>query len=255
MITDDDADDADFMPYDATSDGDEDDGDDISGVDGELAKVTRHEIQDLMDGCWQTIAGPKDSNTSSYNEGKEIKAMDSSLPRHTDDNVERAKDSTTMHIAPVVPNQSGDSTFAEACGEKSIDVDIDTSNRTKSEATASSFSPSSSSSLDAARLSHNNSQTMQKGRIHDKGSGVVVSHLLSESRYTDLCLDEMPVCVIRNLLTRQINMAIQLLLQMLLISDHNSECFNRYILYILITYLTALLSFMHSVNHIHQVLS
>ena len=65
MITDDDADDADFMPQDMISDGEEDDADDISGVDGELAKVTRYEIQDLMDGCWQTIAGPKNSNTSS----------------------------------------------------------------------------------------------------------------------------------------------------------------------------------------------
>ena len=65
MITDDDADDADFMPQDMISDGEEDDADDISGVDGELAKVTRYEIQDLMDGCWQTIAGPKNSNTLS----------------------------------------------------------------------------------------------------------------------------------------------------------------------------------------------
>lgn len=221
MITDDDADDADFMPHDAISD--EDDGDDISGVDGELAKVTRHEIHDLMDGCWQTIAGPKDSSTSSFNKSKEVKSsMD------MNDDMERTTDSTDICTESdrVETCHSHDAALAESRSQNGLNEDTDKSHQTQSGMIAPSSSSCSSS--DTVKSGHHSTHAMQKGRIHEKGpGGVVVSHLLSESRYTDLCLDEIPVCVIRNLLTRQMSMAIQLLLQMLLISDIDSECFDR----------------------------
>ena len=57
----------------------------------------------------------------------------------------------------------------------------------------------------------------------------VVCHLLSDGidRLNDICVEDMPVSAIRNLVSRQLGMSIQILLQMLLVSNYDSECFNR----------------------------
>ena len=57
----------------------------------------------------------------------------------------------------------------------------------------------------------------------------VVNHLLNDGvgRFNDICVEDMPVCAIRNLVSRQMSMGIQILLQMLLVSEDGSECFER----------------------------
>ena len=254
MITDDDADDADFMPQDMISDGEEDDADDISGVDGELAKVTRYEIQDLMDGCWQTIAGPKNSNTSSsskdavdtrtpagqQNDHNHISSLPSSHSHSTSDaDIEFSMESNVVGVNnSSKPSQTNgyandSSTSSQAGDPSSGERNSKLQPHTVSISSSSSSLSASDNAVAASRHgSSNNIQGYQKGGrlAHEKSggaSGAVVSHLLGDSRYNDLCFDEVPVSVIRNILIKQINMATQLLLQMLLVSDDKSECFDK----------------------------
>ena len=61
----------------------------------------------------------------------------------------------------------------------------------------------------------------KSGLIHN-----FVKQLFSGRNLSDICVDGMPIDTIRKLVARQMSMAVQLIIQMLLLSDYNSECFN-----------------------------
>lgn len=54
----------------------------------------------------------------------------------------------------------------------------------------------------------------------------VVNQIFQGSKPSEICIEGMPIGAIRNLVSRQLSIGSQILLQLLLMSDDKSECFN-----------------------------
>ena len=146
-------------------------------------KIRGTEIQELMDGCWQTLA----AGSTGLIEATRINSL-----KHDTSGVGSAN--MNMHSN----HQDGTS------GGHDMEIDM---------------------VVDGNMHMHDKTEK-ERHRDLNATSGVV-SHIFSGVKPCDICVEGMPVGTIRKLTCRQISMALQILLQMFLLSDDTSECFNK----------------------------
>eukprot|EP01041_Mallomonas_annulata_P013104 gene13104-27667_t len=137
--------------------------------DNEFVKVAKHEVHELVDGCWQTIANNRPCLSPDLTGNK-------SISNYSDD--------LMQYDTPSSP-----------------------------------ISPQSS-----RKLNQDNHKEFLKNNTTISN---IVRNLLSGNNISDLCVDGMSVDTVRKLLARQMSMASQLLIQMLLIADQSSECYKQ----------------------------
>ena len=194
----DEEDEEEYRPQHLDSNDDEDyDDDDDDGDDDGLIKVARRELEDLVDGCWQTVAGEPLQYASSDFE---------SLGIHKGRGLKRNRRSYVT---------DGDSLSGQ---EQRVTGDLSADDIT--------IRPSKLPSL------HPNRMNPPPLRVQGQQSGGqslisnLVRQIFSGEKPSAVCLDGMPVDAIRKLVARQMSMASQLLVQMLLSSEDRSGCFS-----------------------------
>lgn len=188
-----------YRPQYLDSNDDEDYDDDDDGDDDGLIKVARRELEDLVDGCWQTIAGEPlhyASSESSANQKKRGLKRGRSL-HATDEN-----------------------SFSK---ESSYDGNNSISNSVTKE-----FGGRPNKLPSPHR--ENPHPPPPRGQGQQIGGQSLISNLVrqifSGEKPSAVCLDGMPVDAIRKLVARQMSMASQLLVQMLVSSEDRSSCFS-----------------------------
>jgi hypothetical protein len=219
-------------------DKEDEDDDDFDGNDRD--KVKNKELQGLVSECWQTIVGEApvlpngvgddDDDDASFScdmdltttgldfdpatEGATItnKALNlsNSVAQSLHSPTKKRRDSSiegvlSPHKAPLFPSEA-------AAASSTSDA--------RSNASITS-SPSKS-----AKLSNCGSN---KGRTPAASQSVlssIVSQLFAGDTPSEVCVEGMPVDAIRKLVARQMSMATQLLVQILLQADEKSECFT-----------------------------
>lgn len=162
-----------------------DDEIDEDELDNDYLRVAKREVQDLVDGCWQTIIG--DNSTSSHQM--------------------KQNNNTSSEISDVMMNQ---------------DNSRDLISETPSEIHEHRGSPGKKSTK---RASHYD--TYIPSQPGNSLISNVVSQIFFGENPMNITIDGMPIDAIRNLAARQMSMAAQLLLQLLLLTDDKSECFSK----------------------------
>ena len=195
----DEEDEEEYRPQHLDSNDDEDYDDDDDDDDG-LIKVARRELEDLVDGCWQTVAGeplqygPSDCEVSGSQKSRGLK-----------------RSRCSFIDASSLSGQESTGT-----GENSL----------------SHIAGKSSSRPSKLPFPHPNRLNPPPNRVQGQQSGGqslisnLVRQIFSGEKPSAVCLDGMPVDAIRKLVARQMSMASQLLVQMLLSSEDRSGCFS-----------------------------
>jgi hypothetical protein len=209
----DEEDEEEYRPQCADSNDDDDDDDDDGENDG-LIKMARKELVDLVDGCWQTIAGepvqfaPLPSEGLVSEKGRGVKRNRSVY--FADHNA---------IISGVSSGKTPDANFLAPgilIGESSRPSKLPSPYRREN-----SFSQAATSTA---------SNLKPKGPGQHSSSQSLISNLVrqifSGEKPSAVCLDGMPVDAIRKLVARQMSMASQLLVQMLLTAQDRSTCFS-----------------------------
>jgi len=217
--TEDEDDEEDYEPD--QKDGEEND-EDSDEDDRDLIRIQNRELRELVDGCWQTIVGEappvQPVLVKDENEG-EVYEIGSPLRIRTNHN----------QFPPASPpagrgngnrqeSRTGaqEDTSGDICDE--IDEDID----------LSELSPIASSNANSN--SNNGTKLMPIPSGVSTGPNAIssmVSKLLLENDTTEVCVEGLPVTAIRNIVARQMSMATQLLTQILLQADQDSDCFTK----------------------------
>lgn len=184
----DEEDDEEFIPTDDKNDEEEDDEEDD---DSGFLRVAKREIQDLIDGCWQTIVGEEntgsrlglvDSQSIGASEGGST--LESKVDDNTASTMPKTRSPLRIHQKSMIrPN-----------------------------------SPLSKSATSASIIPSHYGHSLISS---------VVSQMFSDDNPKEISIDGMPIDAIRKLAARQMSMTVQLLLQLLLIVDENSITFNK----------------------------
>ena len=211
----DEEDEEEYQPLCADSnDDDDDDDDDDDGDDDGLIKMARKELVDLVDDCWQTIAGepvqfaPLPSEGLVNQKGRGVKRNRSVY--FADHNA---------IIGGVSAGETPDANFLAPgilIGESSRPSKPPSPHRREN-----FFNQAATSTA---------SNPKPKGPGQHSASQSLISNLVrqifSGEKPSAVCLDGMPVDAIRKLVARQMSMASQLLVQMLLTAQDRSTCFS-----------------------------
>ena len=209
----DEEDEEEYRPQCADSNDDEDDDDD--GEDDGLIKMARKELVDLVDGCWQTIAGepvqfaPLPPEGPNSQKGRGVKRNRSNYSE--DDNlgndmVGAGEILETRLQAPGI-----------LIGESSRPSKIPSPHLRRDNFYNQAASSTASSIKPKGTGQHSASQSLISN---------LVRQIFSGEKPSAVCLDGMPVDAIRKLVARQMSMASQLLVQMLLTAQDSSACFS-----------------------------
>jgi Myb-like DNA-binding domain len=203
-------------------DSNDDDDDDEEDDDG-LIKVARKELVDLVDGCWQTIAG----------EPVQITAQTADGPSSQKGRGVKRKSSKLSVTGKSVTGESIDD---DQCpeDEPNSGVNIPMSFSRDSDGPSKVLSPRLSNDyvpyaeIGAHQSTYSNVRSKALGQ-QTSGQSLIsnlVRQIFSGEKPSAVCLDGMPVDAIRKLVARQMSMASQLLVQMLLSAEDRSLCFN-----------------------------
>jgi hypothetical protein len=200
-------------------DSNDEDDDDDEGDDDGLIKVARKELVDLVDGCWQTIAGERLQFPPSNFDGSSSQARRGVKRNRVElHSVEGSNDSHQIFEPP-------------PSGEGEDDSIMMGSMSSSSRTTGNSPRPALEKpvQLSVSAVTSNPSVTRPKGPMHSVNQSLIsnlVRQIFSGEKPSTVCVEGMPVDAIRKLVARQMSMASQLLIQMLLSSEDRSNCFS-----------------------------
>jgi hypothetical protein len=198
-------DEEDYVP-----ENDDDDDED----DRDLVRVQNRELRELVDGCWQTIAGEAPTITAvpakeESLEGTPVKKRASAGASYAEplsppinassglfDNIEDELDFSLLSPMPGLARASG--AGAPPVTNSTVGVNVEGASKAKA---ATAAGPSVISNM--------------------------VTKLFSDHETSEAHVEGMPVHACRKLVARQMSMATQLLVQMLLQADERSECFTK----------------------------
>ena len=211
----DEEDEEEYRPQCADSSDDDDDDDDDDDVENDgLIKMARKELVDLVDGCWQTIAGepvqfaPLPSEGLVSQKGRGVKRNRSVY--------------FADHNAIIGGVSAGKTPDANFLARGILIVESCRPSKLPSPHRRESFSSQAATSTA--------SNPKPKGPGQHSASQSLISNLVrqifSGEKPSAVCLDGMPVDAIRKLVARQMSMASQLLVQMLLTAQDRSTCFS-----------------------------
>lgn len=232
--------------------GEDDEDDDEDG--GEAQYVKKSELEELVNGCWETIAGETVNLTGTISRSSTVVPVVSDVPKSitvsfgvkVDGKVDGNKCAIADADLPDTTNVEGiggnksSSTSNGNDMDNQMEVDVTGAVGITSSSTSTSVikSPTSKNSSN-----HTNAPTVPKSEGEgptvpgstysglNMGRSSVISSLFSQimagEKPSDVCIEGMPVSAIRKLVARQMSMACQLLLQILLQADDTSDCFTK----------------------------
>ena len=206
----DEEDEEEYRPQCADSNDDEDDDDD--GEDDGLIKMARKELVDLVDGCWQTIAGEPVQFAPLPPEGP-----NSQKGRGVKRNRSNYSDDDNLGSNMVSAGEILETTLQALIGERSRPSKIPSPHLRRDNFYCQAASSTASSIKPKGTGQHSASQSLISN---------LVRQIFSGEKPSAVCLDGMPVDAIRKLVARQMSMASQLLVQMLLTAQDSSACFS-----------------------------
>lgn len=201
------------------------DGDDFSDDDGDrdLVRVQNRELRELVDGCWQTIIGEAPLLGASVksedvdNVGSPQKRRASSALRSSSEHVSTNTQNIDENGVPLVGqfNSTADNLYDEL--EEDLDLSL--------------LSPIGSPVKSNGTAISNNHKAKASNTGAASGTNVIsnmVTKLFSENETSEVCIEGgLPVHAVRKMVARQMSMATQLLVQILLQADERSECFTK----------------------------
>ena len=162
-----------------------------------LVRVQKKELEELVSGCWETVAGEE-------------------LPQHFFDNGQFnphrniSERSLSWHDglngARVNPNSSV--------------ININDTSGSAGNNLESNYITSGPRALSATGGAHG--PTIGQGILSS-----LISQIIAGEKPSEVCVEGMPVNTIRKLVCRQMSMATQLLIQILLQADERSDCFTK----------------------------
>jgi hypothetical protein len=196
---------------------DDEDSDNDEEEDKDLIRVQNRELRELVDGCWQTIVGeaPAVAAVPFKEEAAEEGQISSPLRvRHqTAEQLEAESPSTP-------PHNTSSGLF------DNIDEELDLS--LLSPTPALPRMRPSSLPVSGPTVHADSGAKPKTGAVG--GPSVIsnmVTKLFSESETSEAHVEGMPVHACRKLVARQMSMATQLLVQLLLQADERSDCFTK----------------------------
>lgn len=168
-------------------------------------KGQKKELDELVNGCWETITGEVlpshlfDSDPKKHFNKSAVNNSSSLLPNPVGDD----------EVEEIIPS----SQFNDHSGDENV-ADIPPIREAVSTATKdpNTIDPPSSSSSSSGQ---------------SVLSSLISQILTGQKKPADVCVEGMPVNAIRRLVARQMSMASQLLVQILLQADERSECFTK----------------------------
>lgn len=221
----DDDDEEEYIPD--PKEGDDMDSDDDG--DRDLVRVQNRELRELVDGCWQTIIGeaPQVNSSAKVDEADSVN-VGSPTKR-------RPAPSSGQHRGN---NTAGDAFQANGAGSSRPPSAINNDNSDGlyddlgDDLDLSLLSPIGSPVKTAASATSSNQQKAKIGIIAPtSGTNVIsnmVTKLFSENETSEVCIEGgLPVHAVRKIVARQLSMATQLLVQILLQADEQSDCFTK----------------------------
>ena len=206
-------------------DGNDDDEDDDDDDDDDLVRVQNRELRELVDGCWQTIAGEipnvslaatSDGDRRAYTLSEENKCL-----KHASIPIDSERDLPIDYCDVACVNDNRES--EQQPQQWSVDSTTVDDN-TDQDDSAGHRSEDSSSVDNSCRI------RTKHGVIPGVGQSAIshlVTKMFSDSEPVDVSVDGNPVQAIRQLVARQLSMATQLLIQVLLQADDRSDSFTK----------------------------
>ena len=174
-----------------------------------LVRVQKRELEELVSGCWETVAG----------EG---------LPQHLFENGQFnphrnfTERSLSLH--------QGLHATTRVLGSNSSSVINNNTTTTTTKVRDSTCDDLDSSYIPSSHRSAAPAMGAGQG-VGSSGQGGILSSLISQivagEKPSEVCVEGMPVNTIRKLVCRQMSMATQLLIQILLQADERSDCFTK----------------------------
>ena len=201
------------------NDDDEDDDDDDD--DDDLVRVQNRELRELVDGCWQTIAGevPNVLSLSAATSEENRCLKHASIP------IESEHDGAIVDCDAVRFNDNRESEQQPPRWSVDSTTVVDLTDKDDSTGQCSE---------DSSNCNNNNNNNYRLKTKHSVIPGIgqsAISHLVtkmfSDSEPVDVCVDGNPVQAVRQLVARQLSMATQLLIQVLLQADDRSDSFTK----------------------------
>lgn len=208
---DDEDDEEDYEPDNKDDDGEDDDDED----DRDVVRVQNRELRELVDGCWQTIVG----------EAPDVAAL-----RAKDDAVDESGGTPIRKRAGL---EEAAATLSPSANLPSglfdqIDDDLDFSLLSPMPSLMKGQNSGAASSGTANDAAGATRPTLKaNGAAGPSVISSMVTKLFSEHETSEVHVEGMPVHACRKLVARQMSMATQLLVQMLLQADERSECFTK----------------------------
>jgi hypothetical protein len=216
-------------------DKEDEEDDDFDGNDRD--KVKDKELQGLVNECWQTIVGEAPVLPNGVGDDDDEASFSCDMNMNNLDTETTTEGTTITDKALKLNNNMAQSFHSPTKKRRDSSVEGVLSPHKAplfpSEATASnsasdarSNSSITSSPSKSAKLSNCGSN---KGRVSTASQSVlssIVSQLFAGDTPSEVCVEGMPVDAIRKLVARQMSMATQLLVQILLQADEKSECFT-----------------------------
>jgi hypothetical protein len=205
-------------------------------VDADLVRVAKNEVQELLAGCWQTLssvppvlevkADPISVASSTSSDGQKLASLSAGTFLENQNQSQQefrviAKSATDAPSLSTVEGMGSGITLTRAWTE------LPGSQSFGAAAVPCQEPPPGPNREGDVDTERERTKEREKDREKEAPISGVVNQLFSGYRPSDICVDGMPVSVMRNLATRQMSMALQLLLQLLLLSDDSSECFNK----------------------------
>jgi hypothetical protein len=234
LLDDDDDDAEDYKPDDLKEDEELDDDEIYHEGTGRLGK---HELMELMDGCLQTIAGEAPAQQSvgvlgdigeraatvPKSPAKVSSSSKQDAPRvafsridqaemEADTEAEPWQTCPSMSLMGFPENSSADQYYQDDDVSEALGHRMDASQQVDD--------------VPVSQLDGKVTRVPSDNKRQGNAMSRIVSQMFTEER-PEVCIDGMPVEVVRKLAARQMSMASQLLLQMMLVSAEDSECHTQ----------------------------
>ena len=198
-------------------DSNDDDDDDEEDDDG-FIKVARKELVDLVDGCWQTIAGEPVQIAAQTTDG---------LTNQKGRGIKRKSSKLSVTGKSIDDDECPDDELNSGVNiPMSFSRDSDGSSKILSPLLSNDYVPFADIGTHQSTFSNTRSKALGQQTSGQSLISNLVRQIFSGEKPSAVCLDGMPVDAIRKLVARQMSMASQLLVQMLLSAEDRSLCFN-----------------------------
>lgn len=209
--------------------GNDDDEDDDDDDDDDLVRVQNRELRELVDGCWQTIAGevPNVSlaaaaTSTDGDPSRRALSEENRCLKHASIPIESEHNGSISDSDAICINDNRES--EQQRQGWSVDTTTVDDNNTDKDDSAGHCSEDSSSNSNSCRTRTKHSVIPGIGQ---SAISHLVTKMFSDSEPVDVCVDGNPVQAVRQLVARQLSMATQLLIQVLLQADDRSDSFTK----------------------------